>query len=503
MILIGSTIVFDENGDSFKVIEHAGSGGFGDVYKIEGTESGDIYALKTMNISGFDTRQYESLVNEAKLAMNISSENVLKYYYFHDGLTHSGLPPYIIMDYANEGSLRELIDKKSEEKSFFTDSELKNLTLQVLRGAKAVNDKVLHRDFHPGNILIDSGNLKVTDFGLSKVVDTATRTNTFKGITHLWYKAPESWKGESNKIQLDMYAVGITLFELACLEYPYDYSPAIKEHELMNMHLLTRPKNPKFINRDLSGSIQEIILRLMSKNARDRFDNWDQAIGLINEEENSKDDELDLSDILEVARDKENERERNRVESEKRAQVIRERKEIFRSSILDLQEKLDNLCSKINKATSTVELRIDKNRVGEGFTVQNDDEFHKRLEFMFYEPHIDSGQPSNHSYKGKELMGWGFAKVNREASGFNVLMLRENPEDIHPTLYLMKNRVEAGMRNPAHYSNRMNPSNFCIDGTTEFNRQFYFSSQNVMSGIHSDVRKLDINEVKEYVKDVF
>lgn len=66
---------------------------------------------------------------------------------------------------------------------------------------------------------------KISDFGLSKIVGALTRTITFKGGQHILYMAPEGWRAETNTIQLDMYAVGIVLFEMAALRYPYDMPP--------------------------------------------------------------------------------------------------------------------------------------------------------------------------------------------------------------------------------------------------------------------------------------
>ena len=86
---------------------------------------------------------------------------------------------------------------------------------------EAINAKMLHRDLKPDNILLDGDIPKIGDFGLSKLVGAATRSQTFKGGQQIFYMAPEGWKFDKNEIQIDMYALGIVLYEIAALRYPY------------------------------------------------------------------------------------------------------------------------------------------------------------------------------------------------------------------------------------------------------------------------------------------
>lgn len=509
MIIIGKTIVFDENGDQFKVVSHAGSGGFGEVYKIEGVESGDVFALKTMNTSGFDTKQYESLVNEAQMAMGIDHENVLKYHYFHDGETYPGLPPYIIMDFASNGSLLDFIKQRSSENNFLSPEEIKGLTLQILKGAKAVNDKILHRDLHPGNILLDGETLKVTDFGLSKVVDNVTRSKTFKGITHLLYKAPESWKGERNEIQLDMYAVGISLYQLSCLSYPYEYSPNISEHNLMNMHLLSKPRPIKMIYSKVPSSVQEVILRLMNKNASSRFKSWDEAIEVIENDTLKIGDDLDLSEFLNSARVEEEKREAKRIESDRKFLEQKERNDIFKASIDSLREEIIGFCEQINKMTKSVELEVSTSvKYDNGIYLSNKKTHGKEFRFTFHQTHPReiSGSVRVRGNKrvdyprcgGKELVGWGVVDINGGQAGFNLLMIKENDDDLYPEWHLMSNKASAIVRDRRAVSNNQNPECFALKQSEEFFRFLSIHYGNVMSTMNSEVRKLDMSVLKEY-----
>jgi eukaryotic-like serine/threonine-protein kinase len=67
------------------------------------------------------------------------------------------------------------------------------MMLQIAEGMKAINEKIVHRDVKPDNILMDGSILKIGDFGISKLVAENTRLETFKGRGHLFYMPPEGW----------------------------------------------------------------------------------------------------------------------------------------------------------------------------------------------------------------------------------------------------------------------------------------------------------------------
>ncbi len=105
--------------------------------------------------------------------------------------------------------------KRKKSESFFSDREIIAMYKQLICGMKAINENLVHRDIKPDNILIKDSMLKVSDFGLSKVVADKTRTGTFKGFGHLLYMAPEGWTMEKNTIQMDIYSMGLVFYEIA------------------------------------------------------------------------------------------------------------------------------------------------------------------------------------------------------------------------------------------------------------------------------------------------
>ena len=225
IITIGSKVK-DGEGNTYTLTEELGHGGFGCVYKAECEADKSVYAVKTLLYSFGDEATAASFKNEVRISSEVSGEHVIRYIYAHDGDEYPELPPYIIMEYAEGGTLEDQIEERKKTNSPYSKEELRNLFLQLVAGMKSINKKLVHRDIKPENILICDGICKITDFGLAKVASESTRTMSFKGYGTLQYIAPEAWKSEKNTIQMDIYSMGIVLgadvasIILAMLEKP-------------------------------------------------------------------------------------------------------------------------------------------------------------------------------------------------------------------------------------------------------------------------------------------
>lgn len=220
MAIYPGTTIFDESGNSLTVTEQIGSGGFGAVFKVSDNKE-RFLAVKVLQASFPSEEAHKDFLREAQIAQEVQGQHVIKHLFFHDGSTHTGLPPYILMEYASDGSLRNLIQSKVESGEQFSDQELSNMYEQLIAGMNSVNDKLVHRDLKPENILVDGGLLKISDFGLAKISEESTRSRSFKGVGTLRYISPEAIQLLKNTPLMDMYSMGLVFYELATLSYPY------------------------------------------------------------------------------------------------------------------------------------------------------------------------------------------------------------------------------------------------------------------------------------------
>ena len=285
MVFMLGTVVFGPNGEGYDVLEVVGNGSFGMVYKVREQGGGKIFALKTIATSPLaDNTALKAFVNEGNLAVGVRHPNVIEYLYFHDGARYPQLPPYILMEYAEDGTLEKQIETAQRSQKPFSNTDLVAMFKQLVAGMKAINEKLIHRDVKPDNILITRDTLKISDFGLSKVVTDATRNSTFKGFGCLPFMAPEAWRFERNTVQLDIYSMGIVFYMLATLKHPFDLRNA-DQRQWMEAHFYQAVPSPDTLNRSLGPNLSQTIIRMVEKSTAKRFKKWDEIQNLLESEE--------------------------------------------------------------------------------------------------------------------------------------------------------------------------------------------------------------------------
>lgn len=346
IITIGSKIK-DEKENTYTLTEELGHGGFGCVYKAIRDLDKSVYAVKTLLYSFGNETAVKSFKNEIKLSSQINGEHVIHYIYAHDGDKYPELPPYIIMEYADGGTLADLIKERKRTNNPYSQEELKNLFLQLVDGMKSINKKLVHRDIKPENILISNGICKITDFGLAKVASESTRTMSFKGYGTYPYIAPEAWKSDKNTIQMDIYSMGIVFYQLALLDYPYDIVSNDME-SYRNAHLFSRVKRTSELKNILGADVASIILAMLEKPIQKRLKSWEE----IEEQLGNPSLEVigDLGNIVSLAIEKKIEidtRKQQQIEEENRRKKEEEDycnlvKNQFESVIIDFFERFTN-----------------------------------------------------------------------------------------------------------------------------------------------------------------
>ena len=135
--------------------------------------------------------------------------------------------------------------------------------------AAAHQNRIIHRDIKPQNILIDrEGNVKITDFGIAVALsDTSlTQTNTLLGSVH--YLSPEQARGGMATIQTDIYALGIVLYELLTGRVPFDGESAVSIALKHFQEPLPSVMNPSVM---IPQSLENIVLKATAKDPMNRY----------------------------------------------------------------------------------------------------------------------------------------------------------------------------------------------------------------------------------------
>jgi hypothetical protein len=246
-------------GGRYQLGERLGRGGFADVYLGEHLHLKTPRAIKVLHtqLTGADVAQFR---NEARLVAHLDHPHILK---IHDFDLEQGLP-FLVMDYAQSGSLRQR-HPKGERVPLAT---LVSYVKQIADALQYAHDqKVIHRDIKPENLLLlRTNDILLSDFGIAVVAQSTSqqRTQEFAGTAA--YSAPEQLQGKPH-LASDQYALGIVVYEWLTGEVPFRGSYL----EVASQHVLTPPPSPRARVPDLVPAIEHVVLTALSKEPAHRF----------------------------------------------------------------------------------------------------------------------------------------------------------------------------------------------------------------------------------------
>ncbi len=179
-VLIGQRITGPEN-ETYVISDFLGRGAFGEVYRANGESTGAVVAVKLLPLGQLsDDTGRRALLNEIKAAQQINHPNVVRVLHVDEG-SISDLGPYTCMEYVSGGTLARLLRVQSQATAEIPLGRVIEMMIDIAQGLRAINEKLVHRDIKPDNILIEGQTLKIGDFGISKFLDESARLHTFKG----------------------------------------------------------------------------------------------------------------------------------------------------------------------------------------------------------------------------------------------------------------------------------------------------------------------------------
>ncbi len=248
----------------YRLRETLGSGGMADVYLAHDDVLDRPLALKILSGRYANDEEFvERFRREARNAASLSHPNIVSIY--DRGETGDGTY-YIAMEYLPGGTLKDRLNKRGPLPARTAAA----VALQIAEALRCAHDSgVVHRDIKPHNILItESGDIKVTDFGIARAASssTMTRTGSILGTAH--YLSPEQAMGEPVRPASDLYSLGVVLYEMLTGELPYDAETPIgiaMKH--VNGHL--RP--PIEVDPSIPAGINAVVMRLLARDPEDRY----------------------------------------------------------------------------------------------------------------------------------------------------------------------------------------------------------------------------------------
>lgn len=247
----------------YELLEKIGEGGMGIVYKAKCHLLNRFVAVKILKTELSSDEDFVArFKREGTSAASLSHPNIVN---VHDVGTENNIN-FIVMEYINGKTLKQLIKKNDR----LTSQKTLEISLQIAKALQCAHkNNIIHRDIKPDNIMITKDNLvKVTDFGIAKVSDSRTMTNSSKIMGTAHYFSPEQAKGNFVDFRTDIYSLGIVMYEMVTGRVPYNAESSIS---IAMMHIQEPVIPPKEIITDLPGNVNQVILKAMEKEPIKRF----------------------------------------------------------------------------------------------------------------------------------------------------------------------------------------------------------------------------------------
>ena len=247
----------------YEIHEIIGVGGMAVVYRAYDRIDKRTVAVKILKEEFLGNEEFiRRFKNESKAIAMLSHPNIVKVY----DVSFGDRIQYIVEEYIDGITLKEYLDQQKKIKW----KEAIYFTAQILHALQHAHEKgIVHRDIKPQNImLLQDGTIKVTDFGIARFSRSETRTMTSRAIGSVHYIAPEQARGDLTDEKTDIYSVGVMLYEMLTGRLPFEADSAVS---VAIMQLQNEPKPLRDINPSIPEGLEEITLKAMRKDPKQRY----------------------------------------------------------------------------------------------------------------------------------------------------------------------------------------------------------------------------------------
>ena len=257
--------------DHYRILELVGRGAMGVVYKALDVNLDRQVAVKVMSAEARNDPDFvERFRQEARMqgALNHPNVAMLFDYFIHDGA------PVAVMELIDGESLEQLIRRRGAVPAHESIPIFK----QALRGVAAAHRAgIIHRDLKPSNLMVTREDIvKVMDFGIAKRQGSPGATKVSStSIGSPLYMAPEQILGRAVDCRTDIYALGLTLYELLSGNRPFN--PRGKaEFMVLNAHVNDLPEPPTVYRYGIPQPLVDAVMRALAKDPNARFQSADE-----------------------------------------------------------------------------------------------------------------------------------------------------------------------------------------------------------------------------------
>jgi len=256
-------------GERYEIGGVLGRGGMAEVHRGRDLRLGREVAVKVLRSDlARDPSFQVRFRREAQASASLNHPAIVAVYDTGEDRTPLGATPYIVMEYVEGETLRDVLRREGR-----LDPERAMSLAADICGALDFSHRngIVHRDVKPGNVMITpQGSVKVMDFGIARAVSdsAATMTSTAAVIGTAQYLSPEQARGESVDARSDVYSMGCLLYELVTGAPPFTGDSPVS---VAYQHVREDPRLPSSINPAIPPELDAIVMKAMAKNPANRY----------------------------------------------------------------------------------------------------------------------------------------------------------------------------------------------------------------------------------------
>ena len=247
----------------YRLTEQIGMGGMAIVYRAVDLRTGHNVAVKVLRPEFNEDREFIGrFQREAEAASKMTHHNIVNLL----DVGMDGDNRYLVMEYVEGKTLKEVI----QERGKLSAPLACQITIRILSALEhAHRNGIVHRDIKPQNILVHAdGHIKVADFGIARIADSATLTKGDHVMGSVHYFSPEQARGGGATAASDIYSTGVVLYEMLTGRVPFDGDNPVA---VAMQHLHNAPAPIQSIAPDVPPAVIRVCMKAMEKNPAARY----------------------------------------------------------------------------------------------------------------------------------------------------------------------------------------------------------------------------------------
>jgi hypothetical protein len=258
--------------DRYTLGPELGKGAMGIVFRAWDKVLDRKVAVKQLSrvLSGDD--EYTSRFRrEAKALARLTHPNVVQVF----DLVEDGSRLWMVLEYVDGGDLASYL----KESGRLSVSEAASIVMPVADGLAFAHDQgIVHRDLKPANVLLTGERVpKISDFGIAKLSQSSELTQLGSVLGSPPYMSPEQCSGGSVDARTDIYALGITLYELLSGQVPFEGETS----SVLARQIVEQPLPLSEVLESISPEVEDLVLRMLAKNPDERPSDMTEVIDML------------------------------------------------------------------------------------------------------------------------------------------------------------------------------------------------------------------------------